>query len=182
MKTPIDVLRSLKRYTAQALPSDWEVRIDAEEGTFVRPSAIVTAVPSGAQMSGPVHATDYIQSFQVMCHPEIGGKPMDSLIIATNAAACLSAAFRQGVGDGRAWRVPLYDYEGVGADAASSARTPHDFARILDLNIANNQSQADERIYTVTAEVRLGWRGNSALPSTGREVSAIQTSFDYTTP
>lgn len=176
MRTPTDVLRSLKRYVAIALPEEWEVRIDSEEGTFKRPSAVISA-PQGAQMTGPARVTDYIQSFQIMCHPELGEKPMESLLNATNAEEDLFMAFRVGVDEGRAARVPIYDYDGVGIDQASDSRNPQDFARVLDLSIAKPQSPIDERIYTVTAEVRLGWRANSALPSTGRDVQAVRTSF-----
>lgn len=175
MRTSIDALRSLKRYVAVALGPDWEVRLQAEEGTFKRPQAIILEPPGGAQVTGSAHSSDLVQTFVVHIFPERGNTVMESLTGAADVEEIIFNAFRSGVGKGRVARMPLYDYEAVGPEEPSDARRGTDFAQVLALSVERKQSPSDELNYTVTTEVRLGWRRNAGLPSSGRVATEVRT-------
>jgi len=177
MRTSFDVLRSLKRYVAIALGEEWEVRLQAEEGTFSRPAAIITDAPGGQTIDGPRRAMDIVQTFSINAFPVPGPSVMESLEAAAEVEETLVHAFRVGVGEGKAARVPLYDYDSVPVTDGSTSRNRPDYARILDLSVGRPQSPSDELLFTVTAEVRLGWRRNADVPLTGRTANEIR--FDY---
>lgn len=179
MRTSIDVLRSVKRYVAEALGEDWEVRLLVEEGTFGRPAAQVLEA-TGQTITGPSHTMDVIQTFVVHAFPVKGDTVMESLLEASAVEDTFVRALRIGIGEGRAARIPLYDYEGVPHDAGSTARAPQDYARILDLEISRTQSPQDELLFTVSAEVRLGWRRDGQIPSSGRVAQEIRTTQETT--
>ena len=174
MRTSIDVLRSLKRYSAIALGNEWEVRLLVEEGTFGRPTAQIGEA-TGQTITGPAHTMDVIQTFVINAFPEPGTTVMESLINASATEEALVQAFRVGIDKGRVARVPLYDYENVDASSPSTARRDPDYARILDLEISRTQSPSDEVLFTVSVEVRLGWRRNGRLPSQGRVAQEVRS-------
>lgn len=174
MKTSFDVLRSLKRYVAIALGEDWEVRLQVEEGTFIRPAAIITDTPGGQSIDGPRRAMDIVQTFSINAFALPGATVMDSLAAASEVEETLVHAFRVGVGEGKAARVPLYDYDAVPVTDPSTSRNAPDYARILDLSVARVQAPTDELLFTVTVEVRLGWRRNADVPFTGRTATEIR--------
>jgi len=180
MRTSIDVMRSLKRYVALALGEAWEVRLLVEEGTFGRPAAQIMEA-TGQTLTGPFHSVDAIQTFMVHAFPVERETVMESLLGAAEVEETLLRAFRMGgVDEGHAARLPLYDYDDVASHQGSSARTPKDYARILDLEISRTQSPEDELLFTVTAEVRLGWRRDGQLPSDGRVAREINLRQDVT--
>ena len=177
MRTSVDILRSLKRYTAESLGDDWEVRLLVEEGTFKRPGAQVMEA-GGQQITRPAHTMEVIQSFTVHAFPVPGNSVTESLLAAAEAEEELVLAFRVGVNDGKAARLPIYDYDGVPHDGGSTTRAHPDYARILDLDIRRQQSPSDELLFTIAVEVRLGWRRNAALTSQGRVARAV--TYDLT--
>jgi len=179
MRTSIDVLRSLKRYTAIALGEDWEVRLLQEEGTFSRPAAQVLQA-TGQQITGPHHAMDIVQTFSIHAFPEAGDTMESSLLAAAQAEELLVYAFRVGVDKGKAARVPLYDYDGVPFNEGSTTRKRPDYARIIDLEISRIQNPSDELLFTVTAEVRMGWRRNALLESEGEVATDVVITQDAT--
>lgn len=179
MRTSLDVLRSLKRYTSIGLGDDWEVRLLVEEGTFQRPAAQVMEA-TGQTLSGPNHTFEAIQTFMVHAFPRSHDSVMESLIEAGKAEDQLVRLFRIGVGEGRAARVPLYDYDEIDHTSGSTSRLRQDYARILDLEISRTQSPQDELLFTVSAEVRLGWRRDGRLPSVGRVAQEINLTHDVT--
>lgn len=164
MRTSIDILRSLKRYIAIALGPEWEVRLLSEEGTFGRPAAQIMEA-TGQTITGPSHASDLVQTFMVHVFPVPGDTVMESLLAASEAEEKLFQAFRWGIDKGRTARLPLYDYAATPLDEGSSTRRTADYARILDLELSRTQSPSDELLFTVSAEVRLGWRRGGRLPS-----------------
>lgn len=179
MRTSIDVLRSLKRYVSIALGDEWEVRLLVEEGTFQRPAAQVMEA-TGQTLTGPSHTFEAVQTFMVHAFPRSRDTVMESLVEAGKCEDALVRAFRIGVDKGRAARIPLYDYEEVPHTAGSTSRLDQDFARILDLEISRTQSPQDELLFTVSAEVRLGWRRDGRLPSVGRVAQEINLTQDVT--
>lgn len=176
MRTSLDILRSLKKYVAQALGEKWEVRLLVEEGTFGRP-AVQVMEATGQTLTGPSHITDVVQTFMIHAFPVKRSTVMESLIEAAEAEDILVRAFRIGIGEGRTARVPIYDYDDVPHDAGSTTRAKQDYARILDLEISRTQSPEDELLFTVSAEVRLGWRRDGRLPSVGRVAKEVRTEF-----
>lgn len=164
MRSSVDVLRSLKRYVAQALGSEWEVRLLVEEGTFGRPAAQIMEA-TGQTITGPSHSSDIVQTYMVHAFPEPGETVMESLLAASEVEEHLFEAFRIGIGEGKTARLPLYDYSATPATEGSTTRRHPDYAQILDLEISRTQSPTDELLFTVSAEVRLGWRRNGRLLS-----------------
>lgn len=179
MRRSVDALRSLKRYVALGLGDDWEVRLAVEQGTFSRPAAqVLAATPQ--QISGPKYVMDIVQTFAIHAFPEPGNSVEESLFIAAEAEDSLLTALRIGVGDGHAARVPLYDYENVAFDEGSTNRNYPDYARVLDFSLNRIQNPSDELLFTVSAEVRLGWRRNGLVASTGRTASEVRLNIDTT--
>lgn len=52
-----------------------------------------------------------------------------------------------------------------------------DYTRVLDLSVDAVQSPDDETLYTVLAEVRMGWRRGSLLPSNAEMADSVRISF-----
>lgn len=179
MRTSIDIMRSLKRYVAEALGDEWEVRLQGEQGTFRRPAAQVI-VATGQSITGPAQAMDMLQTFDIQVFPLPGETVMDSLINAGEAEDALVWAFRSGVGKGRAARLPIYDYAAVGGAEGSTTRQHPDFAQIRELEIDRVQNPSDELLMSVSAKVRLGWRRGAALPSTGRVARGVTVNTEAT--
>lgn len=170
MRTAEDVLRSLKVMTWLALGegSDWDVRIASEEGMQERPVAQVTATTSVAEAGGPWHRADDVQSFAIYAYPRRAESAEHGLIAALRVAEQLKLAFQLGqVAPARRLRMPLWDFAGVPVEEVSFARRYPDFARVLDFSADTEQSTADERLYTVIAEMRLQWSRNALPPETG---------------
>lgn len=179
MRTSLDALRSMKRYVATSLGEAWEVRLLVEEGTFGRPAAQVMEA-TGQTITGPHHTMSVVQTFMVHAFPVPGETVMESLIAAGEVEDNLVRAFRIGVDKGRAARVPLYNYDAVPHNEGSTARHPQDYARILDFEVSRTQSPQDELLFTVSAEVRLGWERDGQILSTGRVAQEIRTNQDVT--
>lgn len=182
MRTSLDVYRSLKRYVALALPDSFEVRLEVEEGTFQRPYAVIIQPPGGTNMSGTAQATDNVKTFVINVFPDKQGSVEESLFAASEIEKLLANAFRTGIAGGRAARMPLYDYEGLPftVGAGEDELLPHTFAKILDLSIDPRQSPSDELLFTVIAEVRIGWRADSRLPSAGEVATDVRITQEPT--
>lgn len=57
-------------------------------------------------------------------------------------------------------------------------RLAPDYTRILDLSVDPKQSPDDQTLYTVLAEVRMGWRRGSLLPSNAEMADSVRISFE----
>lgn len=194
-----DGLRSLKRYVAEALGDEWEVRLADEEGVFSRPFAMVwEAGPAPEEAVGPAAQVTQTQvPFVVHAYPataDAAGDPFgaqEAKGAALAAQETLRRAFAEGVGLGRPFRVPLWDYEGVGWDEPATVRgatattvpatPPHgDYMRVLDLSLNKVRDDVAEGLWTVVCQLRLGWRRVGGLPSNLRTVTRVTT--EQTTP
>lgn len=177
MRRSVDALRSLKRYVALSLGDEWEVRLAVEQGTFSRPGAqVLTATPQ--QITGPKYVMDIVQTFSIHAFPNQGNSVQESLLLAAEAEDALIQGFRIGVDEGKPARVPLYDYEGVAFNEPSTSRNYPDYARVLDFSVNRIQNPSDELLFTVTSEVRLGWRRNGLVASSGRTAREVRTNID----
>ena len=152
-----DALRSLKRYVAQALGDDWEVRLSREEGAFERPFVRVWQVAGTTYpLTGGRWLADIAQPFVISAYPLAGDTPDDALMNAQAVEDQLFRMFRVGVGGGRALRVPLCSYNGVAMDEPG-IWTPA-FMRVNDLSTQPFPDPDDNTLWTVVCDVRLTWR------------------------
>lgn len=180
LRTHDDALRSLSRYMALALGSEWEVRRTGEEHTFRTPFARVEwAGP--AQMGGRPNWIDVLRPAVVYCYPDYpeGCSIEEAAMIADATEELLVQAFSVGVGNGYPERVPFYNYSNVPLDGSgSNARGPSDYMRIArgSLSIERITDPTDERWITVLANLRLTWlRPGRQLA--GKPVESISTEF-----
>lgn len=157
-RSQIDALRSVKRYVAVALGDDWEVRLSREEGAFARPFARVWAVAgSSYPLTGGRWLADLTQPFVIVAYPERGRDPDEALLKAQKVENLLYRAFRVGVENGRAMRVPLYNYYRVKHWDAGSWY-PRAFMRVNDLSTQPFPDPDDNKLWSVVCDVRLAWR------------------------
>lgn len=178
MRTSRDAIRSLARYMALAFGDGFEVSFFSEEGTFMRPGVVVSTAGDEQDGGGTRHTVDVVQPFAVYVYPEEGESVEEGFDKAMEAQETLWQAFRVGVEEGRPMRVPLYDYEGVAINEGTMLRRYPDFLRVLDLSIGRSQAPTDERKWTVTAELRIGWRRSAEIPSGTRLAQALHIDFD----
>jgi hypothetical protein len=157
-RSHIDALRSVKRYVSVALGDDWEVRLAREEGAFARPFARVWQVAGTTYplLSGR-WLTDMVQPFVIAAYPEQGRDPDQALLFAQSVENTLYRAFRVGVEDGRALRVPLYNYYRVKSWDAG-VWYPRAFMRVQDLSTQPFPDPDENTLWTVVCDVRLTWR------------------------
>lgn len=176
MRTPIDALRSVKRYVAVALGEEWEVRLDREEGAITLPFASVGfAGPS--QTSGPAWETLMTQPVNIWLTPVPGTNGMEAQENAGKIEDSLWQAFRTGVGLGKPLRIPLYDYAGVAANQGSEKRAYPDYLRVTDFQITQNADADDVRRVMVNAELRVTWRRMGPVPSSTKTVASLKDKF-----
>jgi hypothetical protein len=157
-RSHIDALRSLKRYVAVALGDDWEVRLSREEGAFARPFARVWQVAGTTYpLTGGRWLADMVQPFVIAAYPEPGRDPDQAMLFAQKVENDLYRAFRVGVENGRALRVPLYNYYRV-KDWDAGTWYPRAFMRVNDLSTQPFPDPDDNMLWTVVCDVRLAWR------------------------
>jgi hypothetical protein len=181
MRSSEDALRSLKRYVAEALGGSWEVRLADEEGVFSRPFAMVWESGPAPETSRGV-LSEVAAPFTVHAYPATAdafGVPFGAEQAKGQALAALvllRAAFLVGVGVGRPFRVPLWDYSAVSWGAPATARgasavgtgggSVHgDYMRVDDFSLNKVRDDVAEGLWTVVCQMRLGWRRPGRLPS-----------------
>ena len=172
-RTPVDALRSLKRYVAVALGDDWEVRLSREEGAFERPFARVVQAGAALYPKGGQFLSDVIQPFSVYAYPPSAATPDAALLIAQQTEDALYRAFQAGVEQGRPRRVPLYNYTDRGLDEAG-IWMPRGFLRVDDLSTQPFVDPDDNKLWTIACDVRLTWRRAPVPSSTGPVLTDVR--------
>lgn len=157
MRSTTDVRRSLQKYVAEALGSDWEVRSDDEQGMVTLPFCRVRR-SAPTTMSGPSHTTDSVISFALHCTPVPAKTSADAYDEAERIEELLVRGFRVGVGAGRPARVPLYNYETIPPDNTSTIRGYADYMRVEQLTTQQLPDPDDPNCVNVVADLRLAWR------------------------
>lgn len=170
-----DVILSVKRHVAIALGDEWEVRIPGEEEfAFERPFARV----GRAGQTTIVQATNFrfsknTQALVVSVFPRVKATAEDSLLEAGSVEDILYSAFWQRVDLGHPARIPLFDYDGIGTERGSQRRHPSDYLRVEDFSVSATQDATDAKLITVTADLRVAWLRQGAVPSQERTVERV---------
>lgn len=193
MRTPTDALRSLKKYAALALGSDWEVRLTTEEGSFTRPFARVgSSTPANNRPRGARHAEIH-QRFIITCYPKEKKTPDEARIEAAAVEDLLFIALSQGVHEpsmapsrGRAHpsRIPLYDYGEIALNAAATEddRAYNDFMWVDGApDVGCLVDPDDDLLYIVTADIPLWWTRSVAITRPGTTLESVTSAPDFTT-
>lgn len=161
-----DVLRSLKKYLASVLadapPSEeeggpYDVNLVRDE-FMARPSAVVRAL-GDVLYDGSRHTTDIVQPFEIFVYPTNGfdGGEIGNSLAAYEVQRVLANGFVVGISPGRAYRVPIWSYEGVNWDEASTG-DPIGYARVDQFTAQTMVDAEDDTLFTVMANFRLTWR------------------------
>jgi hypothetical protein len=148
-----DAMRSLKKYVADKLGADWEVRLWDEEGEFDYPFVRILAA-GGALYSGPVLWQDVIQPVAIHAYASPSQTTADAVIAAMQVEDALYSAF---FNVRRPARVPLYDYDGVPLSDPGVIRQSHDYLHVVDFSTEQMASPEDDRLRWVVATMRLKW-------------------------
>jgi hypothetical protein len=173
----------VKRYVAVALGDEWEVRISREEGAFARPFARVWQVAGTTYpLTSGRWLSDMVQPFVIAAYPEQGRDPDEALLKAQKVENCLYRAFRVGVENGRAMRVPLYNYYRV-RNWDAGTWYPKAFMRVNDLSTQPFVDPDEDTLWTVVCDVRLTWRRIAeTIPSSPILESVTATPSPSVTP
>lgn len=193
MRTPVDALRSVARYTALALGPDYQVRMSTEKGVFARPAARVVQLPSLQMLTARWNVAQLTASYNIVAWPMPGTSADASNLAALDAADKLWTAFAgPGVGSptirrpadstrGHPYRIPLYDYDGIPLDGATafapeSARDPRDFLHMEappEVQVLNDPDE--ETFFAVAANIRMSWVRWAAVPSAQPVLQRVDT-------
>lgn len=180
MRTASDALRSVNRHVAQAFGSAWEVRLSKQKGDFYRPFVRVTQVPTLTVVAESFTVIRLTSAYQVVAFPERQATVDGSQMTALAAVETLYQAFTgPGVGKGRVYRVPLYDYDGIpftGPDAFATEndRVYCDFLKVeAPPDVQMNQDDDDDYLWSVAANIRMSWLRSAAVPSPGETITRV---------
>jgi hypothetical protein len=180
MRTAVDALRSLNRQVALTLGDGWECRLSNQKGDFYRPFARVTQVPTLAVNAETSYRIKLTSAYTVVAYPEKQTTVDDTQYAAFQTMELLALAFAgPGVGYGRVYRIPFYDYDGIpytGPDsyATEADRDPRDFLKVEGVpDLAINQDQDDDYLWSVTANIRMSWLRSAAVPSTAETIVRV---------
>lgn len=156
MRTTIDVLRSVGKHVAAGLGDPWEVRFADEKGAMVEPPYALVALVAPALSSRNSLYVDMTVPVTVYCYPEPGEGEEEAILLGERVSDELWRLFVGGV---EPYRVPLYDYDGIGLfGGGSDERHEHDYMRLVDVNVTTVPDPADSRRPIVVADFRASWR------------------------
>lgn len=173
MRTVNDAIRSVKKYLAEALGDEWEVRLWTDEGSFAPPLARVSAA-SPTVYTSRRRITDIIQALQIHCYVAPAASSSAALIKARDVEQQLVRAIELGVGLAWPRRIPLYDYDGVAETEGSSARNLYDFMRVLDFSVNAVMDSDDPNVVVVVADLRVAWSQLTTVDLSVRTVESLR--------
>lgn len=180
MRTATDALRSVNRHVAMAFGDAWEVRLSQQKGDFYRPFVRVTQMPTLTMNAESAVNIRLTSAYQVVAFPSSQSTVDDSQANALAAVDTMYQAFTgPGVGKGRVYRVPLYDYTGIPyvgpeAFATENDRVYCDYLKVEGPpDITLNQDDDDDYLWSIAANIRMSWLRSAAVPSTGRTIVRV---------
>lgn len=170
MRTALDVVRSVQRYTASMLAAPWDVRIALENETPQRPFVLVTQNGPDTtigQFGG--HSVRRQISVTVHCYLE----EADDRASAETAAAGIEETLFMGF---RAWGVapavrgglvPLWDFVNDTTGGVNPPRQPPDYAMVRAWATRTLPDAANPRRMMVVADMQLAWWRAGAVADPG---------------
>lgn len=160
-RTSTDALRSIQKYAAEYLPSDFDVTIAIDEDSWERPSALVDWTTPGTYQSPSPKVFDITRSFAIYAWPV---RDQDNVVKSKLEAMAVEEMFVGafqigGALGGRPRRIPLFDYEGIGFDEGLPAEAELDgYLRLVDLTVEPRKDPGDDSAWTVVVTGRCTWR------------------------
>lgn len=161
MRSQLDALLSVQKYTAVALGDSWEVRLESDRGEIVEGTPVAQVMMVGdASSTGSAWFADVSQPMAIHLYPLPQETTTRSTIEATRVQETIQAAYRfRGVGLGYPCRVPLFDYDGVDPHVEDSdVRYEHDFLSVLNFGCSQLPDAEDRRRIRVIASFTARWR------------------------
>lgn len=158
MNSETDVLRSVQRW-ANSVFTGYVVMSGRHEPQ-ARPGGVVRMTPNVAA-SGTAYRTDLVAAVTLYLWPE--GREGDAAYAeweARQLATKLRRAITQGAVGSRAFRIPLWDYDGIDADTdlPSDRRAITSFLGVrIAPTVQIQQDPEVDDLFTVFADLRLTW-------------------------
>lgn len=155
MRSSLDVLRSTKRWTALLLPT-YEVRLDSQ--IVGHPMAVISQT-TPITHGGRRFVADLSMGMRIAVYPGPQETEEAAVMAAGGVENTLFMGLRRSVEGSHSLRIPLFDYDGVGADAAASsgARDAWDFIRVSALNVQPLYEPEDRKRVTVLCAFTATW-------------------------
>jgi len=153
VRRPVDALRSVAKHVAKTLGPDWEVRLSSERGSMQYPYAIVALVGPALSSRNTLHV-QMTQPVTVYCYSGVESSAELSELAANEVEDVLWGGL---VGSLEPYRVPLYDYAGVGLNGGSEARFEHDYLRLVDVQLNRVADDSDDNRTIVVCDFRATW-------------------------
>lgn len=181
MRTSEDVLRSAKKYLAELVIPDFEVRLSSEEGAWERPFARVAfTTPMWPMARGSV-TVDIRRTLQVVAWPKVSDTPDEARLAAERLNEQFFLAFAKGLltdayhqNRAHPLRLPIWDYSEVTVAADDDDREATDFARIIEQpDIGDIDDPDTENSRLVIVNLRLEWSRSIAVEQEGVEVHTV---------
>ncbi|MET0604406.1 MAG: hypothetical protein ABW167_20640 [Baekduia sp.] len=185
MRKSIDVLRSVKKYIAEDVLPDYEVRLSSEEGAWERPFCRVAWSTSGNQRAIGKLQLELRRTLSIVVWPVESATADEGKLVAEAVVEALTLAFSMGLhtdsyrsASNRAHprRIPVWDYDGVPLTAAvaENARATTDFATVIDdPEIGDIDDPNTPKSRVVTGDIRLRWTRSVAVAAEGEVVVGV---------
>ena len=172
-------MRSLCRHVGLVLGDDWnDVRPAEQEGTFDRPFCLIERT-GATGYTGSAILRDVSMAFTVSAYPRTDEDPDEALRYSMLAEERLEDGFNSNVyGHADVMRVPLFDYSGVPFDQSTERRGYCDYARVSGFAINRIRDPDDQRLWTVAADLRMGYRRLGRVPYGGRTATRVSAEMD----
>lgn len=179
MRTGGDVLRSFKKYVAELVIPEYEVRLSSEEGAWERPFCRVAWTTPATWAAHGARQAEARRTMQIVAWPLESDSPDEARV----AAEALNERFVQGLSFGlhepsfnapharrHPLRIPIYDYTGVPLDGVvdADARAVTDFARIPEPpSVGDIDDPNTDLSRIVIADIRVAWTRSTAIEPPG---------------
>lgn len=167
-------MRSFKKYVAERVLTEYEVRLSSEEGAWERPFCRVAWTTPVALIAHGARVLECRRTMQVVCWPVQSETPDEARLVGEGLTEELTRAFAIGLhptsySGSRAhpFRVPIYDYQGKGAldVTLETDRAANDFAWLPEQpNVGDIDDPNTDLSRLVIADFRVKWMRSTAVP------------------
>ena len=178
-----DAIRSLARYTSEALGDDFEIAWVAEHGTFERPYARIRETTGVQSVAIGARHAELRQSFGIVAYPFAFPTETAGMVEAQRVRELLWRAFAQGI-DPQSFstrsdrahplRVPLFDYSQTGLREAATDADRIGYLHVVEAPTFDVYADPeDARSLLVAATLRLAWTRYVGRPVGGEAAEAV---------